>query len=118
MANNFNPHLDPLTGQMIDSNTALHLQAVNLTRSQQQLQQNPANYNLNNNGQVLLENTAAAMKFIAAQSSPNMQHNQTTGGPLQQPHKIVVSDANSPIPSTAANLHNQGKLIDQSMKRV
>ena len=104
LANNFNPHIDPLTGQMLDSNTALHLQSANLTRSQQQLQQNPANYNLNNNGQILLENTAAAMKF-ALQANQNMQNSPTTG-----PHKIVVSDANSPIPSsTAANLHNQGK---------
>lgn len=104
LANNFNPHhLDPLSGQMIDSSAALH--SANLTRSQQQLHQpNPANYNLNNNGQVLLENTAAAMKFIAAASQANNPNNMQTS----PPHKIVVSDANSPIPSTAANLYNQG----------
>ena len=106
LANNFSPqHLNPLSGQMIDSSA---LQSSNLTRSQQQLhQQNPANYNLNNNGQVLLENTAAAMKFAmaaATQANSNATTMQTSAGP----HKIVVSDANSPIPSTAANLYNPG----------
>ena len=113
LANNFNPHhLDPLSGQMIDS-SALHLQSTQLTRSQQQLHQpNPANYNLNNNGQVLLENTAAAMKFAAmaaTQANSNASNLQTSAGP----QRIVVSDANSPIPSTAANLYNPsgGKLL-------
>lgn len=107
LANNFNPNFDQLSGpvmldnSMLDNNTALHLQQqANLSRSQQ-LQQNPANYNLNNNGQVLLENTAAAMKFMASQANQN----------TAVPHKIIVSDANSPIPSTAANLYNQqGKI--------
>ena len=112
LANNFNSHIDPLTGAILDSN-ALHLQSNQMNRSQQQLQlqhqqQNPANYNLNNNGQIVLENTAAAMKYMvgSTQSNSNLNMQQNTG-----PHKIVISDANSPIPSTAANhLHNQSKL--------
>lgn len=106
LANNFNQQLDPMSGQMLESNQMYNLQSANLNRPQQ-LSKNQANYNLNNNnnnGQALLETAASAMKFMATQGNSPTNLQSPTG-----PHKIVVSDANSPIPSTTANLHNQGK---------